>query len=281
MKSSLPLAIVLLMTGAATHRLGAAPAERPAIVPREPIMLFNGKDLSGFYTWESVHGHEDPDRVFTVVDQVDGAPAIRCSGQHIGGFVTKDRYANYRLVVEYRWGLATWDPRKNRTRAAAISLHAQGEDGNYRKDFRGSWMRAVEFFMGEGAVGDLVLLGGYERGLDEPITPALTAKLKPGTRIWDPQGTPTDLKKGRIHWWGRDPEWKDVLGFRGRNDVEKPTGEWNRIEAICAGGDVTYFVNGVKVNEGKNGTFKEGRLMFPSECAEIFFRRIELHPLKK
>ena len=105
--------------------------------------------------------------------------------------------------------------------------------------------------------------------------------MKPGTRIWDPQGTPTDLKKGRIHWWGRDPEWKDVLGFRGRNDVEKPTGEWNRIEAICAGGDVTYFVNGVKVNEGKNGTFKEGRLMFPSECAEIFFRRIELHPLKK
>ena len=78
-----------------------------------------------------------------------------------------------------------------------------------------------------------------------------------------------------------DPEWKDVPGFRGRNDVEKPTGESNQIEAICSGGDVTFLVNGVKVNEGKNGTFKEGRIMFPSEAAEIYFRRIELHPLNK
>lgn len=138
MKPSLPWTIALLMIGAAAQPAWAAPVEPPAIVPREPIMLFNGRDLSAFYTWESVHGREDPDRVFTVVDQIDGAPAIRCSGQHVGGFVTKERYANYRLVVEYRWGLATWNPRKNRTRAAAISLSvAQGEDGNYRKDFRG------------------------------------------------------------------------------------------------------------------------------------------------
>ncbi|MCA1564038.1 MAG: DUF1080 domain-containing protein, partial [Acidobacteria bacterium] len=64
-----------------------------------------------------------------------------------------------------------------------------------------------------------------------------------------------------------------------RNDLEKPTGEWNRIEAVCAGGNVTCLVNGVKVNEATNGTFKEGRIMFPSEGAELFFRRIELHPL--
>lgn len=257
-----------------------ADSDGPPITPRETIALFNGRDLSGFYTWEAKHGREDPDRVFTVVDQIDGAPAIRLSGQHVGGIVTENKYANYRLVVEYRWGLITWEPRKNRVRAGSISLHCQGEDGNYAKDFRGPWMRAVELFLAEGAVGDLILLGGYERGKTEPIFPRLTATVKPGTQIWDPDGTPTEFAKGRIHWRARDPEWKDVLGFRGRNDLEKPPGEWNRVEAVCAGGDITCLVNGVKVNEAKNGTFKEGRIMIPSERAEIFFRRIELHPLE-
>ena len=269
--------VVMILAGA--NVASTAPADPPAIVPHQPIVLFNGKDLSHFYTWEAVHGREDPDRVFTVVDQIAGAPAIRLSGQHTGGIVTKDRYANYRLIAEYRWGVVTWQPRLNRIRAGAISLHCQGEDGNYRKDFRGPWMRAVEFFLGEGAVGDLVLLGGYERGQAEPIVPQLTVRLKAGAMIWDPDGAPTEVKKGRIHWRNRDPEWKDVPGFRGRHDVEKPLGEWNRIEAVCAGGNVTFFVNGVKVNEGTDGTFKEGRIMFPSEAAEIFFRRIELHPL--
>ncbi|MBI4622766.1 MAG: DUF1080 domain-containing protein [Verrucomicrobia bacterium] len=259
---------------------GAAAGDAPPISPREKIVLFNGKDLSGFYTWEAKHGREDPDRVFTVVDQVDGAPAIRLSGQHVGGIVTRERYANYRLVAEYRWGLVTWEPRKNRARAGSISLHCQGEDGNHAKDFRSPWMRAVEFFIAEGGVGSLILLGGYERGKAEQIIPRLTATVRAGTQVWDPDGTPTEFTKGRIHWRDRDPEWKDVLGFRGRNDLENPTGQWNRIEAVCAGGDVTCFVNGVKVNEGKNGTFTEGRIMIPSEGAEIFFRRIELHPLE-
>lgn len=274
------LRLLLVAIVASILATGVAAGEAPPITPREKIVLFNGRDLSGFYTWEAKHGRDDPDRVFTVVDQIDGAAAVRLSGQHVGGIVTQNRYANYRLVVEYRWGLVTWEPRKNRVRAGSISLHCQGEDGNYAKDFRGPWMRSVEVFLAEGAVGDLILLGGYERGNAEQIFPRLTATVKVGSQVWDPDGTPTEFAKGRIHWRGRDPEWKDVLGFRGRNDLEKPTGEWNRIEAVCAGGDVTCFVNGVKANEAKNGTFKEGRIMIPSERAEIFFRRIELHPLE-
>ena len=37
--------------------------------------------------------------------------------------------------------------------------------------------------------------------------------------------------------------------------MEKPVGEWNRIEAICEGGNVTYFLNGVKVMEGRFGPY--------------------------
>jgi hypothetical protein len=63
--------------------------------------------------------------------------------------------------------------------------------------------------------------------------------------------------------------------------VEKPVGQWNTVEAICDGGNVTYLLNGVKVNEGRDGSMKEGRILIQSEGAEVFFRRIELHPLQK
>jgi hypothetical protein len=48
---------------------------------------------------------------------------------------------------------------------------------------------------------------------------------------------------------------------------------------VCRGGDVTYYLNGVLVNAGTAGSLRHGRLLFQSEGAEIYFRRIELHPL--
>lgn len=267
----------------ATLPAGAAPDEAPAITPRQPIVLFNGKDLSAFYTWLAPHGREDPDRVFTVVDQVDGAPAIRISGQHVGGIVTRERYANYRLVAEFRWGVITWEPRKNQARDSGILLHCQGEDGNYTSDFRAPWTRSVEFQIIEGGTGDIILVKGYERGGTEPIVPTLKATVTPGTKIWNPEGTLAEFGQGRnrTDWCRKDPAWKDVLGFRGRDDAEKPPGEWNRLEAICGSGNVAYFVNGVKVNEGKDGSLHEGRILIQSEGAEIYFRRLELHPLEQ
>lgn len=261
-------------------------AESAAIVPRETIVLTDGTNFSAFHTWLAKFGRDqDPDRVFAVVDRVDGAPAIRISGQWYGGLVTNESYANYRLVAEYRWGLTTWGDRKNKARDSGVLLHLQGEDGNNNKNLRGAWTRSVEFQILEGGTGDIWLVPGYDRDNPTPIQPQLTIAIRKhpgGFPMWDPKGAPTELRQfGRIGWGGLDPDWKPELGFRGRNDVEKPWGEWNRIEAICDGGDVTYFVNGVKVNEGRNGTFKEGRLLFQSEGAEIFFRRIELHPLKK
>jgi hypothetical protein len=45
------------------------------------------------------------------------------------------------------------------------------------------------------------------------------------------------------------------------------------------GGDLTYFVNGRLVNQSTGGTLTEGRLLFQSEGAEVYFRKIELQPL--
>jgi hypothetical protein len=68
-------------------------------------------------------------------------------------------------------------------------------------------------------------------------------------KIWK-QGSPRQtVTKGRINWKGRDEDWSDTVGFRGKNDVESPSGEWNRLEVIAKGDTLQYFVNGALINE--------------------------------
>ncbi|MDX2037370.1 MAG: DUF1080 domain-containing protein [Isosphaeraceae bacterium] len=64
-------------------------------------------------------------------------------------------------------------------------------------------------------------------------------------------------------------------------DAEKPTGEWNTVEVICEGDEITNIVNGVVVNKGSKASVNRGRILLQSEGAEIFFRKVELHPLEK
>lgn len=246
-------------------------------------VLFNGKDLTNFYTWLVGSKLQDPDRVFSVVDQVDGAPAIRVSGQSYGAFITREEYSDYRLVAEFRWGLLTWGGRKNATRDSGILLHCQGPDGNTAKDFNGPWMLSQECQIIEGGVGDFIMVGGYDREGNRVI-PKLTATVKKdrdGEDVYDPQGTSKDYATGgRINWYGRDPDWKDVIGFRGKDDVESPYGQWTRIEVICDGNKITNMVNGKVVNVGTNSSLTRGKIIFQSEGAEIYFRKIEITPLR-
>ncbi len=253
-----------------------------AIRPDRTIHLFDGKSLGPFYTWLVDDRREDPLRVFSVVDQVDGAPAIRISGERWGGLVTRDTYRDYRLVVEFRWGLATWGERRNASRDSGILIHGQGADGNTAADFNGPWMRSVEAQIIEGGVGDFILVGGFEdRG--PRLTPRLTARAgrdRDGEPVYDPRGQEREFETGRINWYGRDVDWQDRLGFRGKQDVESPYGEWTRLEVIADGDRVTNVVNGKVVNEGTRSSLTEGHILVQSEGAEIYFRRIDLEPLK-
>ena len=83
----------------------------------------------------------------------------------------------------------------------------------------------------------------------------------------------------RLNWWGRDLDWKDETGFRGKQDVDSPLGEWTRIEAEVRGGNFTYFVNGMLVNQAKDCSMTEGRILIQTEEAAILFRKIDLEPL--
>lgn len=258
----------------------AQPAQ--AIAPESTIKLFDGSSLANFETWLVDHHSADPLRVFSVVDQIDGAPAIRISGEKWGGLLTKQAYRNYRLVAEFRWGNLTWADRRTRARDSGVLLHAQGRLGNTGKDFNGPWLRSIEFQIIEGGVGDILPVLGYEEDGSQirPAVKALTRKDRDGETVYDPKGTLGTFSGGRINWWGRSEDWDDRFGFRGAQDVESPTPQWTHIEAVVDGPNLTYFVNGKQVNAATDSTFTSGRIMIQSEGAEIYFRKFDLEPLR-
>jgi 3-keto-disaccharide hydrolase len=260
-----------------------AQAPTSAVAPTSTIKLFDGRSLANFQTWLVDHHESDPERVFTVVDQIDGAPAIRISGKVWGGLLTKEAYRDYKLIVEFRWGGATWGDRKARARDSGVLLHAQGRLGNTGKDFNGPWLRSIEFQIIEGGVGDILPVAGYNEN-GEQVRPSVTAKTRKdrdGENVFDPNGQSNVFSSGRINWWGRSEDWADKLGFRGPQDVESPGFEWTKLEAIVENGNLTYYVNGKLVNAATNCSVSEGKIMIQSEGAEVYFRRMDLEPLDK
>ncbi|GIW82040.1 MAG: hypothetical protein KatS3mg105_3847 [Gemmatales bacterium] len=231
------------------------------------IHLFNGKDLTNFYTFLKGYGkNNDPKKVFTVKDGM-----IHVSGEVYGGLITEKEYENYHLIVEFKWGEKTYPPRKDKARDSGILLHCVGEDGARG----GVWMESIECQIIEGGTGDFILVAGKNK-------PSLTveAEKRDGGLYYKKGAKPITLRGGRCNWFGRDPKWKDVVGFRGANDVEKPVGEWNRVECICKGDSITNIVNGTVVNHGTKASPSKGKILFQSEGAELFFRKIDLKPLK-
>ena len=108
------------------HRAGNFPGDQPD----HHDQAVHGTSLANFDPWLVDHHDTDPEKVFTVVDQIDGAPAIRISGKDWGGLLTKQGYRDYRLIAEFRWGGVTWGNRKTRTRDSGVLLHARGRMGN-------------------------------------------------------------------------------------------------------------------------------------------------------
>ncbi len=275
------LLILSLLTAALWPVQAIVPGTESAITPQGTIHLFDGRGLDAFETWVVDHHFEDPKRVFSVVDQVDGAPALRISGEEWGGLVTRQAYRDFHLVVEFRWGLITWGQRRQAARDSGVLIHCQGPYGNTREDFNGPWMHSVEAQIIEGGVGDIILVGGYD-AQGNRLLPRMTAAVerdRDGEPVYAPGGESESFEGGRINWFGRDEDWQDQLGFRGRQDLESPFGEWTRLEVIAEGDRVTNLVNGTVVNRGAASSLTRGRIMIQSEGAEIYFRRIDLYPL--
>lgn len=231
----------------------------------EPVALFNGRDLDGWYTWLRDIGRDaDPNGVFTVADGM-----IRISGEDWGGITTDEEFENYTLVVEFKWGEKTWGNREFAARDSGVLIHSKGEDGGYS----GVWMHSLEIQMIEGGTGDLLVVGDKSEAFSMTCTVREDAP-----NVYQPGGKPVTINGGRIDWWGRDPGWKDVKDFRGARDVEKPVGEWNTLEIVAKDNTIAAYLNGVEVNRAIDCKPTKGRIQIQSEGAELFVRKVELTP---
>ena len=253
--------------------------------------LWNGKDLDGWTTWmqipapssevpglkrdadgkytEPIGSGRDPLKVFTVVRDVDGRPAIRISGEVFGELRTNGAFKDYHLKLQFKWGEKKWPPRANpeTPRDSGLLYHVHAAPGVNGR----TWARSIELQIQEHDVGDLYAVGSAI---------AVRAKPRAGTPLYeyDPAGEWTFFSQSQ--------------GASGRcikqPDNEQPTGAWNTVELVVLGEDAIHIVNG-KVVMRLHGPLRidgdvpkpvtSGPIILQSEGAEVFYRDIELRPI--
>lgn len=248
------------------------PASAQSVRKKQPtIRLFNGKNLDGWYIFIKDRGRDnDPNNTFSVKDGM-----LHIAGEDWGCITTRDEYQNYVLVLEYKWGERTFGSRLHNARDNGVLFHSRGADGGYS----GTWMHSLECNIIEGGTGDFIVVGNKTDSFF--ITSPVAAEKQNGSYIYQSGGKPVTINSGRINWWGRDESWKDEKGFRGKNDIEKPIGEWNKLECVVKEREVLIYLNAVLVNHAIYTSPDKGRIQIQAEGAEIFYRRIDLTPLPK
>jgi hypothetical protein len=282
-----------LALGALGASIFAKPAAQNAAAQDAWTPLWNGKDLSGWTTWmrtpeptsevpglkrgadgkylEAIGSGRDPLNVFTVARDIDGAPAIRISGEVFGELRTTRSFRNYHLKLQFRWGEKKWPPRDADAtpRDSGLLYHVHAEPGAEGR----TWARSVELQIQERDVGDLFAIGSAI---------AVRARRRPGTQPalyeYDPAGDWTFFSQSQ--------------GASGRcvkqPDNENPTGHWNSIELICFGGDAIHIVNGkvvmrlhgpLQITTAVPTPVTSGEIILQSEGAEIFYRDITIRSI--
>jgi len=108
--------------------------------------LFNGKDLSGWYSFLKTNGkNKDVDTVFSVNNSL-----LKITGKEFGYIVTEKSFTDFHLVVEFKWGEKKYPPRENKPRDNGICYYVVPTDK--------VWPRSVECQIQEGDCGDFWLI---------------------------------------------------------------------------------------------------------------------------
>jgi hypothetical protein len=110
------------------------------VVPRERVLLWNGKDFTG-WTRFLPDPSKDVDKTWSIENDL-----LRCTGTPVGYMRTETSYANYHLHVEWRWPAK---PGNN-----GVLVHMSGQDK--------VWPRSLECQLASGSAGDFWVIGGLE-----------------------------------------------------------------------------------------------------------------------
>ncbi len=136
----------------------------------KPILLFNGKDLTGWTVFVNLkekgyNPDSRPDRVFLVEDGV-----IHVSGERFGCLTTVEEFENYRLKLEFRWGEKRWAPREKDRRDSGVLLHCVGPDK--------IWTKSIECQIQEHDCGDFWLVSGTTIEINGKVEKNMRKKTK-------------------------------------------------------------------------------------------------------
>lgn len=159
--------IALLALSCALCALADQPASASGPVrPTQKIVLFNGKDFSGWTKMVTAEPGSDPDKTWTVADGV-----IRCTGKPFGYLATTASYADFKLHVEYRWYGAA--DQMN----SGIFVFKTGPDTFFLP-------KAIETQLKKGSAGDFVLLSkatlnGLENAKNRSVKKLAASSEKP------------------------------------------------------------------------------------------------------
>jgi putative membrane-bound dehydrogenase-like protein len=254
--------IALLAPGS---RSGSAPIRRDGWVP-----LFNGKDLTGWYTYFDSRGKNGKaDDLVRVRDAVihlypeaqDGA------SRPMGYLATEKAYSFYHLRFEYKWGTRRFAPRARAPRSSGLIYHFVGPN-RVRPC-------GVECQVQEGDTGDLFTIGTR-----------ITTTVQPRAKERDKDDAPTYLEPERggvVHTQGGKGITRVIKSQRAEVDG------WNKVEVIVKGGSSVHVVNGKVVNhcadirqcaeDGRWVPLTAGRILFQAEGAEILYRNVAIKPV--
>ena len=247
--------------------------------------LFNGKDLAG---WDKYLGatkgflaplglNNDLRGVFSVVT-VDGAPAIRVSGEIYGALTTQEEFENFHIRVEYKWGEKRWPPRENVGRDSGILYWSIGPHGAGS----GAWMRSAECNIIERATGQFWSVAGSFIDVEGV---RVTPEMEPSVpyKKEGPGETLIVYRRGARQLTSTTGD-----GVTPTVDYEKYGGAWNVCEVIAWGNVGIHILNG-KVNlvltnprfieGGQPVRLTHGKIQLQSEGAEVFYRKVAIRPI--
>lgn len=234
----------------------------PALaIAGETISLFNGKDLSGWTLDTPVRDKAGPEDEATIEDGIITIDTNKAEwwksvpsfivrdgllvslGQPGGHLITEKDYADYELVVEYRFSKTPGN--------CGVLVHASDARCLYKM-----FPKSIEVQMQHENAGDFWVICE-----DIEVPDMETRRPK---------------REGQV--FGGGP--KDARNIKKLVDAENPAGEWNTMKIVCKGDEVIVHVNGTLVNHGFNSTATSGKIALQAEGSEVEFRKVELTPLK-
>jgi hypothetical protein len=105
--------------------------------------LFRQEDSTNWYIYTRANGRSNADSVFKFENGM-----IHVSGKDFAYIITKEKFADFHLVLEFKWGEKKYPPRENEKRDGGILYHVDLYNGDK------IWPRSLEYQIQEGDCGD-------------------------------------------------------------------------------------------------------------------------------